>query len=186
MNERRFLSTRHTALKVFSNHRRHAALFAGLLMVSGCAGSLPPGLVGEGGGNTYTPPPMAETVPASEATFAFEPFNGVPGNTADSLSNRLGNEAKRQGLTLVRRVGAPSTYRVKGHLSAAGDNSSSTIIYVFDVYDANGRRVHRFSGQETASATSGDPWTGISGETLNLLAERTILALKSWLSGASG
>ncbi|WP_321339006.1 hypothetical protein [Breoghania sp.] len=186
MNERRFLSTRRTAFKVFTNHRRHTALFAGLLLVSGCAGSIPPGLVGDSGGSSDTPAPLAATVPASQATFAFEPFNGVPGNTADSLSNRLGNEAKRQGLTLVRRVGAPATYRVKGHLSAAGDDSSSTVIYVFDVYDANGRRVHRFSGQETASATSGDPWTGISGAALDLLAERTILALKSWLSGASG
>ncbi|WP_321502139.1 hypothetical protein [Breoghania sp.] len=186
MNERRSPSIRRPMAKVFSGHLRHAALFAGLLLVSGCAGNIPPGLVGESGESSASPPPLAAAVPASQATFAFEPFNGVPGNTADSLSDRLGNEAKRQGLTLVRRVGAPATYRVKGHLSAAGDNSSSTIIYVFDVYDANGRRVHRFSGQETSSATSGDPWTGISGETLNLLAERTILALKSWLSGASG
>ena len=177
MNERRFFPS-----------LRAAALFAGLLALAGCSGTVPPALVGN------APPPQrhaaeqslpaAPKVPASQATFAFEPFVGVPGNTADSLSRRIGEQAKEQGLTIVPRIGAPATYRVKGHLSAVGDNSSSTVIYVFDVYDANGNRLHRFSGQETSSETSGDPWSGIDGDALDLLAKRTVLALQSWLTSA--
>ncbi|MEI2383630.1 hypothetical protein [Breoghania sp. JC706] len=167
---------------------RAAALFAGFLALAGCSGTVPPALVGDGPapGNSasQTSRPPAPSVPASQATFAFEPFVGVPGNTADSLSRRIGEEAKAQGLTIVRRIGAPATYRVKGHLSAVGDNSSSTIIYVFDVYDANGNRLHRFSGQETSSKTSGDPWTGVEGDALDLIAKRTVMALQSWLTRA--
>lgn len=176
MNERRFFRTLRTA-----------PLLIGLLALGACGGTIPPGLVGDTGGAeraaTSEPSrPVAPPVPASQATFAFEPFVGVPGNIADSLSRRLGQKASDQGLTIVRRLGAPATYRVKGHLSAVGDNSSSTIIYVFDVYDADGNRLHRFSGQETSSKTSGDPWSGIDGDTLDLLAERTIMSLKSWLT----
>lgn len=178
MNERRFFPSLRTV-----------ALFAGLTFLAGCGGTVPPALVGAPGDTQASAPqstrPPAPPVPASEATFAFEPFVGVPGNTADSLSRRIGAEAKREGLTIVRRIGAPASYRVKGHLSAVGDNSSSTIIYVFDVYDTNGRRVHRFSGQEVSSATSGDPWGGVDNSALDLLAKRTVMALKSWLTSAS-
>ncbi|PTW53190.1 hypothetical protein C8N35_1176 [Breoghania corrubedonensis] len=177
MNERRFFP-----------FLRTTALLAGLLALAGCGGTVPPALVGTAAApqshSSQTGRPAAPPVPASQATFAFEPFVGVPGNTADSLSRRIGEEAKAQGLTIVRRIGAPATYRVKGHLSAVGDNSSSTVIYVFDVYDANGNRLHRFSGQETSNETSADPWSGIDGNALDLLAKRTVMALQSWLTSA--
>ncbi|MDJ0931570.1 hypothetical protein [Breoghania sp.] len=179
MNERRFFPSLRTVV-----------LFTGLLALAGCAGNIPPDLVGGSGTpqRQQSAPPaesIAPSVPASQATFAFEPFVGVPGNTADSLSRRIGAEAKKEGLTIVRRIGAPATYRVKGHLSAVGNDTSSTIIYVFDVYGSNGQRLYRFSGQETSSETSGDPWSGIDSDTLDLLAKRTVLALESWLSNAS-
>lgn len=178
MNERRLLRTL---------HRSAAAMM--LLTLAACGGAMsPPGLVGLGQSETSAPqraaPPPAPPVPASEATFAFEPFVGTPGNTADSLAERIGEIARAEGLSIVRRIGQPASYRVKGHLSAVGDSTSSTIIYVFDVYDANNRRVHRFSGQETASAASGDPWGGVSSQTIDLLARRTVQSLKAWLTSA--
>ncbi len=162
-----------------------AAIAALPLMLAGCGGITPPDFVGvPQQPATSQSASYAAPVPASEASFAFDPFSGAPGNTIDKLSRRIGEEARKENLTLVRRVGARATYRVKGHLSAVGSNTASTILYVFDVYDASGRRLHRFSGQETSDATSADPWAGVSSESLDLVATRTVLALKAWLTRA--
>ncbi len=123
----------------------------------------------------------APAVAPEKATFAFEPFTGAPGNTADQLSELIGHEAREQGLTLVRRVGAPASYRINGYLAATGNQSSVTLFYVFDVVDASGSRVHRIIGQESAPGTSGDPWSGIEGDTLSLVAKRSVASLRAWL-----
>lgn len=165
---------------------RTAALAVATTLLAACGGMTPPAFIGPSAETAMVAPAgPAPAVPAREATFAFDPFAGAPGNTVDDLSRKIGEQARLEGLTLVRRAGALPTYRVKGHLAAVGDNTASTIIYVFDVYDASNRRVHRFSGQETGNATSADPWAGVSSETLDLIAKRTVLALKSWLTRAS-
>lgn len=168
----------------FGKALRAALVLAPPLALAACGGATPPEFVGPSSRYNTQQSAPAPVVPASEATFAFDPFTGAPGNTVDDLSRKIGIEARTEGLTLVRRIGAPATYRVKGHLSAVGDNTASTIIYVFDIYDAAGRRLHRFSGQETGSAASADPWAGVDGDTLELVAKRTVLALKAWLTRA--
>ncbi len=119
------------------------------------------------------------------ASFAFEPFTGVPGNAADELTRRIADVSDREGLNLVRRVGAPATFRVKGYLTVVGNPTATTLSYIYDVYDASGRRLHRIAGQEPSGGTSGDPWSGITDETLVVVAERTVAALKAWLASGS-
>ncbi len=137
-----------------------ALSFAAALVLAACANSpTPPGnIAGPARGSVVSAPP---TVAPDKITYAFEPFTGAPGNIADELASNLGTEAHAQGLTLVRRVGAPATYRINGYLSATGDNSSVTLFYVFDVVDNAGNRVHRIVGQESSAGTSGDPWSGV-------------------------
>ncbi|WP_209015869.1 hypothetical protein [Roseibium sp. RKSG952] len=128
---------------------------------------------------TTAPPRHVDT---SKVSFAFEPLTGIPGNLADQLSESIGNEASKQGLTLVRRVGAESTYRVNGYLSAAGDPSETVVFYVFDVVDNSGRRVNRISGSERISGTSGDPWQAVSSTDLERIANRVVVRLEAWLN----
>ncbi|WP_242390335.1 hypothetical protein [Polymorphum gilvum] len=123
----------------------------------------------------------APAVPAAQATFAFEPFTGAPGNIADDLSRAIGTKARVEGLTLVRRVGADASYRVKGYLSATGDPSASAIFYVFDIFDANGVRMNRITGTEAAPGVNGDPWESADSDTLDRIAARAVLAIKAWL-----
>lgn len=118
----------------------------------------------------------------SETTFAFEPFTGAPGNIADDLSRYIGEEAQKQGLTLVRRVGATATYRVKGYLSATGEPSSATVFYVFDVVNPRGTRLARISGTETVSGTKGDPWEAIDSSSLQRIANRSVVEIAAWLN----
>lgn len=124
------------------------------------------------------PPPATP----SESTFAFDPFTGAPGNLADDLSRYIGIEAQKQGLLLVRRVGAAANYRVKGYLSATGEPSSATVFYVFDIVGPSGTRLKRISGNETVAGTKGDPWQAIDSATLQRIANRSVVEISAWLN----
>ena len=107
-----FHSTRKTVLR--------AAVPALALLLAACAGDpTPPAYVS--GSRSQPAAVPVPSVPADQATFAFEPFTGAPGNIADALSRQIGAEARNQNLRLVRRVGAPASYRINGYLSASGD-----------------------------------------------------------------
>jgi len=161
-----------------------APLVAAAMIVAGCSG-------GDAVSDLAPTPTVAGTTApigpsaVGTASFAFEPFTGVPGNAADELTRRIADVSDREGLNLVRRVGAPATFRVKGYLTAIGNPTSTTLSYIYDVYDGSGRRVHRIAGQEPSGGTSGDPWSGITDETLVVVAERTVAALKAWLASGS-
>lgn len=128
-------------------------------------------------------PSIQDTAPdTSEITFAFEPFTGAPGNIADELSEFIGSEARKQGIILVRRVGAVATYRVNGYLSAAGQPSNGTVFYVFDIIDGSGQRVKRISGTEATSGASGDPWQSVGSGVLSRIANRSVVEIKAWLN----
>lgn len=128
-------------------------------------------------------PSIAGQVDLQEGvTLAFEPFTGAPGNIADELSEYIGAEARRQGITLVRRVGAAATYRVNGYLSATGQPSNGTVFYVFDIVDGSGRRLKRISGTEDTNGASGDPWQAVGSGTLSRIANRSMVEIKAWLN----
>ncbi len=151
-------------------------------LLAGCAGgTTPPGTLGSRSAKTSSPVTVARPkVPASEATFAFEPFIGVPGNTADELSRKIGEKARLENLKLVRRVDGEATYRVRGYLTAAGNKDSAVVSYVFDVFSGD-QRLYRFNGQEISDGTRGDPWAGVDSDALENMASRIVLSLKSWL-----
>lgn len=164
-----------------SANRLMFAAIAILTLLAGCAEN----------GNPPTPANLSAApaqslpdVPASEATVAFEPFIGMPGNRADELSRKIGEHAKKENLKLARRVDQNATYRVRGYMTAVGNESGTTVVYVYDVFRGE-TRVHRISGQETSKGSRGDPWTGVENDALNNIALRTVVALKSWLSSGS-
>lgn len=151
---------------------------AGVLLLTGCADNGTPPTPST---LTTASAPVLPAVPASEATIAFEPFIGIPGNRADQLSRKIGETAQKEKLKLVRRIDETATYRVRGYLTAVGNESGTTIVYVYDIFRGDAR-VHRISGQETSEGSRGDPWTGVDNDALNNIAIRTVVALKSWLS----
>lgn len=156
---------------------------AGLLLVGALAAcqssSQPPTPIS---GPVSTPSIAGQADEESGVTFAFEPFTGAPGNIADELSEYIGNEARKQDITLVRRVGAVATYRVNGFLAATGQPSNGTVFYVFDIVDNNGRRLKRISGTETTGGASGDPWQSVSSSTLSRIATRSMVEIEAWLN----
>lgn len=167
-------------LKSFSPLR----VAAGILLLAGLAACsatpTPPSSIGAA--TTPVPSIAGQADETQGVTFAFEPFTGAPGNLADTLSEYIGSEARKQGITLVRRVGASATYRVNGYLSATGQPSTGTVFYVFDIVDSSGQRVKRISGTEATGGSSGDPWQSVSAATLSRIANRSMVEIKAWLN----
>lgn len=117
-----------------------------------------------------------------DAKFAFVKIAGAPVNHAIEFDRALDSEAAARNLKIVP-VGDPSaTYLVKGYLSAVGDRGGTWLVYVWDVSDMTGRRLHRVTGEESSSGSAADPWSGISSETVRIVARRTIDDLISWAS----
>lgn len=149
------------------------------LAVAGCGSSGLSGVANLGGANKTGLAPISK----ENTTIAFEPFTGMPGNIADALAGEIAIQAEANKIKLVQRIGAPATYRVKGFLSAVSSDNGANVVYVFDVFDASGKRLHRISGERQAGVSSGDPWSGVATAQLTQIATDVIFQLDVWLSG---
>mgnify|MGYP001038011305 CR=1 FL=1 len=160
-----------------------AAIVAATLVMAGCNNTLsssqpaaPP--------TPDTTAPALPAVPFATAKFSFAPITGAPAHILSRMSTQIAQEALAQNVALVPSGDAQANYVIKGYLSAVGDSSGTILVYVWDVFDASGRRVHRISGQETTTNGSQDPWLGIDTATIANVARRTVSALVAWGTGA--
>lgn len=129
-------------------------------------------------------PPLKVAPPVGKATVLFLPFSGLPVNTADDIYRRIRARADKEGLALVLRLEEPATYRVRGYFVALGGDANSVVTFTYEIFDASGRRVHTFTGQELSPQADGDPWSGVEGPTNEHLAERAVQAIKAWVTRA--
>jgi hypothetical protein len=117
-----------------------------------------------------------------DARFAFAPITGAPAELLMQLSDELNDDAAVRSLSVVPYGDPEADYTIKGYLSAVGGSSGTIIVYVWDIVDQNGNRLHRLSGQESSNESAPDPWLGVTGDTLSLVAQRTIDGLAAWVS----
>ena len=159
-----------------------ALALAATACLSACGGS--PGGGSATSESQYAVPP-SPAVPFAQARFAFAPVTGAPATVLMTISSQLGKEAYAQHVTLVPSGDTTANYVVKGYLSAVGDVSGTILVYVWDIFDTSGRRVHRISGQETTTGGSqNDPWAGVDTATATNVARRTIASIVAWGSAS--
>ncbi|MEM7694728.1 MAG: hypothetical protein AAF318_09775 [Pseudomonadota bacterium] len=149
------------------------------LALSACAAPTVSGIAADVGVNFDKP--RGPGIDPEKATFAFLPFEGVPGNAGDDLLSRIWKNAEEEGLTVVKRPGGRALFTVKGAITAVSDQTNSTVFYVFDVNDTAGRRLHRISGEQRSGDGDIDPWGGVAGRDLETVANRLAALLKAWL-----
>ena len=167
-------------------NRRHFVALATALVLGGCASRFGTGDGGgggsggavTGGGGTSSPPPVR----GSAAKFAFAPVQNVPVPVLQVLSTALNQEARAQGLNVVPISDPGRTYEVRGFISAVAEGASTKLVYVWDVVDRSGNRLHRISGQEAGGTPAGDTWTGIGYQTVQLTARQTVASLVNWVN----
>ena len=111
---------------------------------------------------------------------AFLPVTGAPQSAVTGLATAMRDAARANAVPVVVSVDRGAQYQVKGYFSALNDASGSVLVYVWDILDAKGVRIHRISGQERGGRANGDPWQGIGPDVLNRVAATTMRSLRQW------
>lgn len=127
--------------------------------------------------------PVAPGTPHT-AKLRFAPIVGAPIAAATPLSQRLSTLAKAKGITLGTAADTDNTHIMKGYFSALPDGNQTTIIYVWDVLDPAGTRLHRIQGQEKVPGGGTDPWSKVPPKVMEGIADKAIQGYLVWVSGA--
>lgn len=134
--------------------------------------------------NTNVQTPAATQQVASLDTskaMTFLPFEGAPQSKASSLTRLLNSSAQAEGLAILPATRAGAKYRVKGYFSALNDGNGTLLVYVWDVVDGSGKRLHRINGRERTGTSRTDPWQAITDAEIERVAKDTTARLKTWV-----
>lgn len=200
-------------LRMTAHPLRVAAAFVGILAVSACTGSgLEPSSLrpltaedGQTSGGEFPPPdaavdqagtPNSNDTPATPASqvaaintnarVQFAPAIGVSAESVPTLAARLRARAGQRGIAVASSTDRSTTHVMKGYFSAFTDAGETTVIYVWDVLDPAGNRLHRIQGQQKQPGSNGEGWSTVTSSTMEAIADRTIDELAVWLSASSG
>jgi hypothetical protein len=130
------------------------------------------------------PAQMAARPVASAALVQVAPIVGATPRAVTPLSQRLALRAAERGISLSNRAGG--SHVLRGYFSAMEQDGNAVVIYVWDVLDGGGNRVHRIQGQESVRMPGSDPWSAVSNRTMETIADRTVDDLAAWLGGQAG
>lgn len=122
----------------------------------------------------------------TNARVQFAPAIGVSAEAVPTLSARLRARAGQRGIAVAPSNDPSTTHVMKGYFSAFTDGGETTVIYVWDVLDGSGNRLHRIQGQQKQIGSTGEGWAAVTAPTMEAIADRTIDELAVWLSSAAG
>ena len=91
--------------------------------------------------------PAAQSAALSATRMQFAPMIGAPVEQVTALSRRLTLQAKEKNLTIFPAAEKNVTHVLKGYFSLLNEGGKLTVLYVFDVIDPSGNRLHRINGQ---------------------------------------
>jgi hypothetical protein len=126
---------------------------------------------------------MASFASARSATIAFESIDGPPQPVFQKLVENLASEAVARQVAVISREASPQ-YRVRGYMAAHIVNKRIHIGWVWDVYDANKRRVLRIADEEHGGRSGGDAWAAADDAMLRRIARGGLERLVAFLEGS--
>ncbi|TIT03606.1 hypothetical protein [Mesorhizobium sp.] len=136
---------------------------------------------------TTTVPPAKSAAVIARTRLQVAPIVGASVEAATPLTAELQTRAKQRGITLAGSAGQTPTHVLKGYFSTMSEGKDTTVIYVWDVYDPAGNRLHRINGQQKApSVNGGEGWAAVAPETMQAIADQTIDQFATWLGGQAG
>lgn len=132
---------------------------------------------------TTTPPtPPARTASLKPGKLYIAPIIGAPVNVVTPLTHRINDDARAKGVELAGNGGADAAYVMKGYFSVLSEDNQTTILYVWDVMDASGNRLHRIQGQEKVPGAAADSWSVVPPSAMQSIADKTMQEYSSWLA----
>jgi hypothetical protein len=117
---------------------------------------------------------------AAKDTIRFLPIIGAPVQAVTPLSKELGASARGNGLTIKGSSDQTAEHVLKGYLSAFADGDKVTVVYVWDVLDNSGARLHRIQGQESVKGEGSDAWAAVPAEVMREIGVATIAEYMKW------
>ncbi|MEM1375912.1 MAG: hypothetical protein AAGG69_00845 [Pseudomonadota bacterium] len=125
---------------------------------------------------------VVANAPAATGTAQvyFAPIVGAPVDKVTALSRRLSNASPQRGIALQPSRSATITHEIRGYFSALSEETSTTVIHVWDVFAPNGQRVHRIQAQESVPGTGDDPWTVVPSATMEQIADKVLAEYTAW------
>ncbi|BCG78734.1 hypothetical protein [Mesorhizobium sp. 113-3-3] len=145
------------------------------------------------GAPATTTPPLTSAQSAAilaKTRLQIAPIVGASVEAATPLTAELQTRARQRGITLAGSADQTATHVLKGYFSAISEGKDTTVIYVWDVYDPSGNRLHRINGQMKApsvnSGAGADSWKGVSPATMQAIADQTIDQFAAFLGGKAG
>ena len=129
-------------------------------------------------------PATLQSAPAVNAAIAATqlevvPLTGAPSGAVAPLSRAMADRGREIGLPFARGT---ATHRLKGFFSINDDGREVRVVYIWDVLDGSGSRVHRIRGQEIVPGTVGgrDPWSAVTQATMQRIGRETIDRFADW------
>jgi len=142
-------------------------------------------LAAGGCANAPSPAPMASvSTERGGGSIAFESIDGPPVAVFQNLVTTLSAEAQARQVQVVSRTGNPA-YRIRGYLAAIVVGGKSHISWVWDVYDADKRRVLRIAGEEAGGRPGSNAWAAADEQVVRRIARTSIDRLTAFLASPS-
>ena len=162
------------------------ALLASILTL-GLAGCETGSNILGGAGNTGPQAAITPTQPATTQTARIEiaPVIGAPENVARDLQTQLTSSIERNKISVAAAPSGKGEYVLRGYIVAAREKTGSKISYIWDVTDQTGKRANRITGEEFAAGAGKDPWSTVSPQIVQSIADKTAAQIASWLPGGS-
>ncbi|WP_197435403.1 hypothetical protein [Agrobacterium vitis] len=129
---------------------------------------------------------LAPTGDAGPDSIRFLPIIGAPVEAVTPLSRQLGAEARAKGLMMRSSSGEQARHILKGYFSAYGEGGKITVVYVWDILDASGNRLHRIQGQQTVPGKAQDPWAAVPASVMQIIANKTLDEYVDWRAKNTG
>jgi len=119
------------------------------------------------------------------AKVQIAPIIGSPENVARDLQTQLASALDKNRISVASAANSTGDYIVRGYIVAAREKTGSKISYIWDLTDQAGKRVHRVTGEEFAAGAGKDPWTAVTPQVVQSIADKTAAQIASWLPGSS-
>jgi hypothetical protein len=141
-----------------------------------------------GGVSTAAAPPSAAAIAKAVAGVRIEiaPIVGPAVDATAPLTAGIAEQAGKRGIGIANGTEAAATHVLKGYFSAISEGRDTIVIYVWDVLDPAGNRLHRIQGQEKTPARGGEGWSSVPPALMQAIADRTIDQFVAWLATQPG
>lgn len=133
--------------------------------------------------NGLQQPTTTSLLPPSQPQYprvSLAPISTAPEPQATQLFDAIDDTTFNGGMQLAFFGDDTAQFVVRSQVSAIPADQITSVLYVFDVYDARGTLRHRVSGARSVPRTGPDGWSLVDLTTLQLIGEEVGNRLLGW------